>query len=588
MEIPGVNITNKEVEALFPGAIQQFIKYCQDQTLGIGDVERPVPEGELVSNAFGDPLNEPLTLSETEGGFLLGDDGKLYWEGAVNGKEVFWNHLDETWEPLQESAIDRLPLQPGGKALYNKRGLKSMMNTHAWDRVTASVNGGDQNLSIKDKHVDLKLGERAQLVASNALALARQNHEAMNLGQTPDYIDPERRNKIEKGTHPYAKNPAFPKEPGEYSWPADPESHLKKGSVKSFAELLASDQYPAIVKKMSHYLGYTPTRQQVMRVLMGTQQAVAQVMSYEESHKEDLELLAVETVLSLPQFEQAKDAVMDGHLVIDAKLVSDVQMQTPVDPPESDVEVPEIKAELDAEADKRRMMNMMTQGAAVGSHYAFELADEALTKIDPNLKKLYGTIMSTAEFAYWAMPERVQRAMSASGDGAAGKAKIEQNGDQVIIHVEGLIFPVLIQEIVKGLMEYIAYDPEEEPEVHNYSREQTDTLGNEIWDVKFGPAVWRRVLDTIGHENQRWMPQVYQHLQSLPPGEFSQVVHGILQSDPKMRQWMADLIAQIKSENEEPPTGSEGGPSFEPPEPPSFESQTRGALKKIGKPKPRP
>lgn len=383
------------------------------------------------------------------------------------------------------------------------------------------------------------------------MSKARLLLEAVDTGKFPDHIDRDKKRKIETGTHPYATNPAFPKTPGAGSWPGEEGSHVKPGGkIQSYADLAASDQYSRVVKNLSRYLGRTPQRGEINQILGGIQAAAGKVMRIEAAHKPQLEKSAVDLVLNLDEFSQAKSAFESGDLKIVAKLVTKVKVDAPSSPPEDEEEIEQVEQELDAEKHKRRFINMMTQGAAINKNLAFHLIDDELAKIDPGLSKLYGLVMSSADFAYWIMPEEVQKMMQSSGEGAAGKVRLKFENGVITIHAEAVMFPVLVQEIVKGLFEYISYDQDEDPETRKAVQAHTDVLDNEPWDIKLGPAVYRQLQRMIGSADLKWLPQVYKHLSDLPTGEFSKATHDILQGDAAGKRYVKDLLDEIKADQE--------------------------------------
>ena len=105
-------------------------------------------------------------------------------------------------------------------------------------------------------------------------------------------------------------------------------------------------------------------------------------------------------------------------------------------------------------------------------------------------------------------------------------------------------------------MEFYSYDDNADPSTQKYVHGQADTLGGELWDIKFGPAVWRQILRMIGNDNQEYMPFIYRHLLELPTNEFNQRMQQFLKGEPQGRQYIADLVAKIKAAHEgggEPP-----------------------------------
>lgn len=389
---------------------------------------------------------------------------------------------------------------------------------------------------------------------------------ALDLGGEPDLIDPERRQHIERGTHPYSRNPAFPTEPGQGSWPGNP-THLRPGGqVRSFVELMASDEYKRLAGVIREYIGRMPrSRQEAMAIVMRFMQAAQQAAQIERPHRRQLEQLAIQAVLNHPEFKLAKEVYDEGQLKIDAKLIDQVGMGgAQMAPPEEEEEqIPEIKAEVDAEGHKRRMLNVMTQGAAMSKNYIFKDVSRQLSRISPDLPQLYGTVMGGAELMYWLMSEGMMQGAAGEGEGAAGKTRFEMGEDGIpIIHAEALVFPVLTQEISKGLMLFLSHDTDVDEETYDTVRKKEDTVAGELWDIPMGAPVWRAIMRQIGQDNATDMPHIFNELRSLSPGEFSRITKAILRGDQEGRDWINQTLAKFSGGDEGeagPGEGGEGG-----------------------------
>jgi len=389
----------------------------------------------------------------------------------------------------------------------------------------------------------------------------------IDFGGVPDFVEPRRKQKIERGQHGYANNPSFPREPGPGSYPPGEGEPRPGGQIRSYAELIASDVYPKIVRKIARYAGVQPNQlQQMMRNPMALQMMMMQsfqnAVQWEQGHEEELAQEAIDLVLSLPEFQSARQAVDDGTLRIKAQLRPNVDVDDarpePEDPDEQkqqELQVAQIAQELDLEKAKRRMINMMIQGAAINKNYAFHQIADKLNEINPNLLNTYGLLMAFGEFMYWIMPEDLQNmAMGGGGGGggAAGKARFYMDEDGVpTIDAQALVLPVLIQELVKGMMEYLSHNEDEDPETRDYVQSQVDTLSNEPEDINFGAGVWRQVLRMIGNENQELMPKIYQAVNKLPTGEFHQRMNQILRGDPMGREFIQRIVDEIRGEMDE-------------------------------------
>jgi len=414
-----------------------------------------------------------------------------------------------------------------------------------------------------------------------SLAKALLTEMALDLGGASGF-DPEKQRKIERGEHPYANNPAFPKQPGPGSYPPAPEHPQPGGRVQNYAELVASDQYKRIVAKMAQALNVPVqriSRQNAMPLMMQMQQALQQAMQWEAEHTEELTHMAVDLVLDFPEFAGMREAYENDTLRITATLGQPVETgDMNVEPPEpeeaeqAELQVAQIAQELDLEKEKRRFINMMTQGAAINKNHAYLLIRDRLNEINPQLVSAYAIAMSVGEWMYWVMPDAQLKAAMGAGEGAGGKARFEVDDDGVPhIYAEAIVFPVLIQELVKGLMDALAYFARQQegtdPETQQHVLNQTDTMGNEVWDIMLGPPVWRQILRMIGPENQDLLRFIYSEIGKQPAREFSRIKNGILRGDPEMRTWLQNLAQEIRAEHspaEEPYADSGGDSGAEP------------------------
>lgn len=193
---------------------------------------------------------------------------------------------------------------------------------------------------------------------------------------------------------------------------------------------------------------------------------------------------------------------------------------------------------------------LISKNSAINKNHAYHMADHELNAIDPRLLNLYGTAMSLGELAYWAIPSDVWKNMMRNGS-AGGSVHLKTEEGVPTIRAQALIFPALVQELVKGLMEYLSHSEDEDPEIRRYVRGKADTLDAEQWDIMLGPGVWKRFADALGDGNQDLMPHVYDHLVRLPAEDFKRVIHGIIRGTPDGVQYIRDLVVKIRAETGE-------------------------------------
>jgi hypothetical protein len=440
-----------------------------------------------------------------------------------------------------------------------------------------------------------------------------------DLRDQPDWIDPRKKRSISGQQDPLARNPAWPQQKPTRRAGApyqDPDNPNRPDVTQNYGELVGSNVYPEIVRKVQQYTGRNPRQTNPGELMGDMMQSLMSAMRLEQPHREQLEQAAVELVLNLPEFTDAKAAVEYGTLRIDAKLVHPQQMQRagqlrahdqpgeeeeeeepqappqrrkpmqvePQEPEEEEaqemgLQVPQIRQEYDEEAGKRRFINALIQGAAINKNYAYHEVADQLQAISPQLLQLYGKAMSIAELMYWATPEeQLNTMMGQAGPGGTEELSFAQEplelpgeggdegGDEggeeppqeqpqemvtvATVHARGICFPVLIQEIVKGLYEFLSFNDEEPEEVRSYAHKKSDTLGNEQWDIMQGPGIWRHLNHLVNQANgTEYMGRIFHYLVKLPTGEFNRAMRDILAETPQGLRLIQQLVNEIRQAN---------------------------------------
>ena len=203
------------------------------------------------------------------------------------------------------------------------------------------------------------------------------------------------------------------------------------------------------------------------------------------------------------------------------------------------------------EVAKRKVMNALIQGSAKKGHYMFELVADELRRLKPNIITLYGTLMSVNDMLYWLMPDEMM--MGGGGEETkAGKEEVDTETDPPTVRARGVFFPVLIHELIKGTMEIIGTKglPDEKRQA-DMVMGVTDTLPMEIWDLRFGPSIWRRLLATYP---DRLHEEDYKHIQNylfsrisqLSTKDFASLMNMVIKEDPRAKQVVERMVQDIE------------------------------------------
>lgn len=375
----------------------------------------------------------------------------------------------------------------------------------------------------------------------------------------PERMDREIERKISSGETPLSDNPALPgKEEDEFD--------------NSFAELVASERFKKVVEDVKHYTGMEDISgpNAFMQLQMMLQQAIQTVKSIEKDHKETLEDLAVETIvkeLSLPDGAFNYDVELLSMLggIDTSKMITepeevddeDVIEQFGVSSDQAEDDLENFMAAFDnfsLEQHKRRMANVLIQGAAKKGHYMFHLVEGPLNNIDPQLINLYGVLMSINDLLYWIMPDQITMSAAGSGEGVQGSEEIDDTTDPPTIRVKGLFFPVLLHELIKGVYEVLGSQGlPDDPKAADMVMGQTDTLPYEVWDLRLGPVIWDKFTaaypDKLFEDDMREIQNYFiSRFSQLTADEFISNMKKILSGSEEGKKFVSDMVNEIISE----------------------------------------
>jgi hypothetical protein len=334
------------------------------------------------------------------------------------------------------------------------------------------------------------------------------------------------------------------------------------GEQDRFIEQITSEGYKLVVSKLASYLDMPiadlmrryPNAYSFSAVVM---QTLAEVMQLEAGNKQMLEQLALEAVFKLPEFAQFKKLHERGILKIDIKLgPAELGNAKTKDDIEEEIEedqeniIEEIEPLIEDNTDaklKRVLHNYITQGNAVHKSFLFNMVNEELETIDEKLPVKYGLIMSIVHMLYYGTPYM-------SGDilksPQAGLGSAEAAEDDVII-VRGMVFPVLVHELVKGLFEYLGKDISPEGAAG-------ETLEDEYMQLMAGPEMYKKLNAMIPKNKIELLPIIYRLLMKRDVEEIKQVIA----NTPQGKQ-VIDALAieaqQLADEMDQEPEEDFGG-----------------------------
>jgi hypothetical protein len=321
---------------------------------------------------------------------------------------------------------------------------------------------------------------------------------------------------------------------------------------QAYLELITSATYKRSVERLAKYLGlslealhkkhssFSSLYNIILTNFLNTVQA-------EENYKEELQTLAVETVLDLPEFKAVKEMVAEGMLTIDAKLdtpnLSNAITENELKAKNGKLSTSEkdtqqlatefVKPELDPDIlAKRSFAKTLTQGNAVNKFYLFHLVEDKLNQINPQLPKMYGIVCAGTTMSYYGMP-MIEMSRAFANSAAVGSAEVENDST---IKARGANFPILVHEIVKGIYNWLTYD------IATQSELDRETLDQEVLELMSGEEVYNNFRKLIDVKDQYLIPFIVKDLLRHP----AEVIKKVNTGGGEAKNIMDKLVARAR------------------------------------------
>lgn len=369
----------------------------------------------------------------------------------------------------------------------------------------------------------------------NFLKSRKSVSEAIDIGDYPDYIDPSKRELYDEKDYVEQLLPDLGPEADRY------------------LELITSESYKKNIDRICHYLGINKNQLKsqfpdMPSVAAAAFSALTDIQRMERSQRKNLEKMAVDLVLEIPENELVAKLVKDGQLKIEAKL-GPADLSGAIASDEMDqmtnngLTVEEnlnqqlsniLSGNVDGKL-KRMLANYIGVGDSVNKLFLYNLVNDKLDEISPNLSKKYGVLAAMTQLSYYIFPN-LSLSRNLTNMAAVGSEEVVPEGSIYKIKAKALTFPFLVHELVKGINDYLSMDLASQEEL------DSETLSDELKQVMSGPALEMKLRNYVPQEKIKLLPIVKKLFYRLPPATIRDVLLGGMKASTIMK----DVVKQAE------------------------------------------
>ena len=325
-----------------------------------------------------------------------------------------------------------------------------------------------------------------------------------------------------------------------------------------YLEIITSESYKKNITEVAGTLGISVSEIQnkfpnYPTMAMLAIKALNDIKRAESGMKQQLEQIAVDVVLDLPENKFIKKLVDDEDIIIDAKL-GNADLTKAVTTDKMDEEMSNgltVAENLNIQLNtmlgdktegklRRTLANYMTQGDAVNKLFLFNNVSDKLDQLSHNLSKKYGVLAAITQIGYYLTPD-FPITSDIVNMAAVGSEQVIPTGEKYTIKARAMTFPYLVHELVKGIGDYISMDVASQEEL------DTETMDDEIKQIMAGPALEMKLRKLVPLDKIEYLPIIKKLFYKLP----IETIKDILLGGMKAQSYMNSLIKQAEESMED-------------------------------------
>lgn len=271
---------------------------------------------------------------------------------------------------------------------------------------------------------------------------------------------------------------------------------------------------------------------------------ISRCKKYEEPVRDQLERICNNTVVDI--FKIPSEAMeIECELADEISRTKQFHIEPDTDENYEYEDVDEMESE-DGEVSKRRIINALSYGVAWRiTEQSTRLWMNDIFGIDEDLPHLYSQIMKINEYLVFNTDVEIKD--TDHKQGGFVDVKLSTIDDIPKISSVGIVFPILLHETLRGVIELISSyglpdDVAQAQKVTNIA----DALENDPWNMRIGPSLWDCIQDCVGEFETENFPYFYKDLVSMPTAEFERVMKNVFAGTKFGKNTIANLYEKSK------------------------------------------
>lgn len=199
---------------------------------------------------------------------------------------------------------------------------------------------------------------------------------------------------------------------------------------------------------------------------------------------------------------------------------------------------------------KRRLLDALCMGGAMSMSSNIESYENEINQINPSLCDLYHKILALNNYLMFTK-ENLDMTDENKMQMGTVEVSLGMRDEKPKIEVQGMIFPVLLSESIRGFMElFISHGLPKNRERAMAVIGKADYLKAEPWDMRLGPSLWKLFSNSFNDINSTDLPYLLKGISSLSINNFNYLMKEVFAKTKKGRLIMSKLSKRAKDDAE--------------------------------------
>lgn len=205
---------------------------------------------------------------------------------------------------------------------------------------------------------------------------------------------------------------------------------------------------------------------------------------------------------------------------------------------------------LTKEIYKRRFLDALIYGISINYSLKYDLYVNEIFNLNPDLPSLYAKIMKYNTILTYTTKDSINNENYED----AGRVDVfmYSSDESVKIIANGIIFPVLLYETIKGILELcISHGLPEEISKAEYVIKKSDFKLADNWDYRIGYALWKNIENIMKKNNididEYGVHYFTMQLSMIPCEKFNYIMREILAGTKLGIKTLKDMLYDIKN-----------------------------------------